>query len=133
MRVDGPARVEEVERRAALRQLDVGAVERLDGAKVCVQTGTTGELNIADFFRKNKLTFKPVTIEESSEFIKAFDTGRCDVLTQDASDLGMKRTQLTHPDDYVLLPDRLSKEPLRLSEPLGEFRDRRRARPLCDR
>ncbi len=94
------------------KKLNVSKGTDLDGATVCVQTGTTGELNIADYFRKNKLTFKPVTIEETSEFIKAFDSGRCDVLTQDASDLGMKRTQLSHPDDYVLLPDRLSKEPL---------------------
>ena len=94
------------------KKLNVSKATDLDGATVCVQTGTTGELNIADFFRKNKISFKPVTIEDTSEFLKAFESGRCDVLTQDASDLGIKRTQLKNPDDYVLLPERLSKEPL---------------------
>jgi general L-amino acid transport system substrate-binding protein len=84
----------------------------LDNATVCIQTGTTGEQNIADFFRKNGVTFKPVTIEDTSEFLKAFEAGRCDVLTQDGSDLGIKRTQLRNPDDYVILPERISKEPL---------------------
>ena len=94
------------------KKLNVTKATDLDGATVCVQTGTTGELNIADFFRKNKISFKPVTIEDTSEFLKAFESGRYDVLTQDASDLGIKRTQLKNSDDYVLLPERLSKEPL---------------------
>ncbi len=94
------------------RKLNIAKATDLDGTTVCVQTGTTGELNIADFFRKNRITFKPVTIEDTSEFLKAFETGRCDVLTQDASDLGIKRTQLKNSDDDVLLPERLSKEPL---------------------
>ena len=94
------------------KKLNVAKATDLDGATVCVQTGTTGESNIADFFKKNKISFKPVTIEDTSEFLKAFEAGRCDVLTQDASDLGIKRTQLKKPDDYVLLPERLSKEPL---------------------
>ncbi|WP_114943189.1 amino acid ABC transporter substrate-binding protein [Microvirga calopogonii] len=94
------------------KKLNVTKGSELDGATVCVQTGTTGELNIADFFRKSKISFKPVTIEDTNEFLKAFEAGRCDVLTQDASDLGIKRTQLKNPDDYVLLPERISKEPL---------------------
>ncbi len=94
------------------KKLGVTKGAQLDGATVCVQTGTTGELNIADFFRQNKIKFKPVVIEESAEFLKAFSTGRCDVLTQDASDLAIRRTLLPKPDDYVLLPERISKEPL---------------------
>jgi general L-amino acid transport system substrate-binding protein len=84
----------------------------LDGATIGVQSGTTGELNIADFFRKSGKTFTPITIEETAEFVKALDTGRVDALTQDATDLAGKRTQLKNPDDYVLLTERLSKEPL---------------------
>jgi len=84
----------------------------LDGATVGVQSGTTGELNIADFFRKTNKTFKPVVIEDSKEFRTALDSGRADALTQDASDLAIDRTQLSKPDDFILLPERLSKEPL---------------------
>ncbi|CAH2598811.1 General L-amino acid-binding periplasmic protein AapJ [Rhodovastum atsumiense] len=94
------------------KSLGVTKGSQLNGATVCVQTGTTGELNIADFFRQQKHTFKPVVIEDSAEFRKAFAAGRCDVLTQDASDLAIQRTQLPKPDDYVLLPERISKEPL---------------------
>ncbi|WP_247871159.1 MULTISPECIES: amino acid ABC transporter substrate-binding protein [unclassified Azospirillum] len=94
------------------KKLGVTKGKDLNGATVCVQTGTTGELNITDFFRQNKIAFKPVVIEETAENQKAFASGRCDVLTQDASDLAITRTQLPKPDDYVLLPERISKEPL---------------------
>ncbi len=94
------------------KKLGVTKGKELNGATVCVQTGTTGELNITDFFRQNKIAFKPVVIEETAENQKAFASGRCDVLTQDASDLAITRTLLPKPDDYVLLPERISKEPL---------------------
>jgi general L-amino acid transport system substrate-binding protein len=94
------------------KKLGVSKAAELNGATICIQSGTTGELNIADFFRQHKATFKPVVIEDSAEFHKALVSGRCDALTQDASDLGITRTQLPSPDDYVLLPERLSKEPL---------------------
>ncbi|WP_077964052.1 amino acid ABC transporter substrate-binding protein [Ensifer adhaerens] len=94
------------------KDLGVAKGEELDGATIGVQSGTTGELNIADFFRKTGKAFTPVTIEETGEFLKALDSGRVDALTQDATDLAAKRTQLSKPDDYVLLPERLSKEPL---------------------
>jgi general L-amino acid transport system substrate-binding protein len=84
----------------------------LDGATIGIQSGTTGELNIADFFKKNGKTFTPVTIEDTNEFLQALESGRVDAITQDASDLGIKQTQLKNPNDYVLLPERLSKEPL---------------------
>ncbi|MDR3514327.1 MAG: amino acid ABC transporter substrate-binding protein [Azospirillaceae bacterium] len=94
------------------RKLGVSQGTQLDGATVCIQTGTTGELNIADFFRQNKISFKPVVIEETSQVRDAFTSGRCDVLTQDSSALALERLRLPQPDDYVVLPERISKEPL---------------------
>jgi len=94
------------------KSLGVAKGTDLDGATIGVQSGTTGELNIADFFRKSGKSFKPVVIEDTKEFIQALESGRVDALTQDASDLAIKRTQLSKPDEYVLLPERLSKEPL---------------------
>lgn len=93
---------------------DVGVTTgaELDGATIGVQSGTTGELNIADFFRKNGKTFTAVTIEDTNEFLQALESGRVDAITQDSSDLGIKQTQLKNPDDFILLPERLSKEPL---------------------
>ncbi|AZO80520.1 MULTISPECIES: amino acid ABC transporter substrate-binding protein [unclassified Bosea (in: a-proteobacteria)] len=94
------------------KALGVSKAAELDGATIGIQSGTTGELNIADFFRKTKKSFKPVVIEETKEFVNALESGRVDALTQDASDLALRRIQLGKPDDYVLLPERLSKEPL---------------------
>lgn len=92
--------------------LGVAAAADLDGATIGVQSGTTGELNIADFFRRTGHSFSPVTIEDTSEFIAALESGRVDAITQDSSDLVGKLTQLKTPQDYILLPERLSKEPL---------------------
>jgi len=94
------------------KDIGVDKAADLDGATIGVQSGTTGELNIADFFRKTGKKFTPVTIEDTSEFVAALESGRVDAITQDSSDLVGKRTQLKKPDDYVLLPERLSKEPL---------------------
>ncbi|WP_414709609.1 amino acid ABC transporter substrate-binding protein [Rhodopseudomonas sp.] len=94
------------------KSLGVSKGADLNGATIGIQSGTTGELNIADFFRKNKKTFKPVVIEETKELRTALESGRVDALTQDATDLAITRVQLSKPDDYVLLPERLSKEPL---------------------
>jgi general L-amino acid transport system substrate-binding protein len=94
------------------KSLGVSKGTDLDGATIGIQSGTTGELNIADFFRKTKKTFKPVVIEDTKEFRAALASGRVDAITQDSSDLAVARTQLPNPDDYVLLPERLSKEPL---------------------
>lgn len=96
----------------ARKELGVTSAAELDGAVIGVQSGTTGELNIADFFRKSGHEFTPVTIEDTSEFIAALESGRVDAITQDSSDLVGKLQQLKNPDDYVLLPERLSKEPL---------------------
>ena len=94
------------------KDLGVTKAADLDGATIGAQSGTTGELNVADFFRKTGKSFTPVTIEDTGQFIDALESGRVDAITQDSSDLVGKRTQLKKPDDYVLLPERLSKEPL---------------------
>jgi general L-amino acid transport system substrate-binding protein len=94
------------------KDLGVEKAADLDGATIGIQSGTTGELNIADFFRKTGHGFTPVTIEDTGEFIAALESGRVDAITQDSSDLVGKLTQLKKPDDYVVLPERLSKEPL---------------------
>ncbi|MCK9553807.1 amino acid ABC transporter substrate-binding protein [Aquamicrobium sp.] len=94
------------------KDLGVEKAADLDGATIGIQSGTTGELNIADFFRKTGHSFTPVTIEDTGEFIAALESGRVDAITQDSSDLVGKLTQLKKPDDYIVLPERLSKEPL---------------------
>lgn len=96
----------------ARKDLGVTSAAELDGATIGVQSGTTGELNIADFFRKTGKTFTPVTIEDTSEFLAALEANRVDAITQDSSDLVGKLQQLKDPSAYVLLPERLSKEPL---------------------
>ncbi|HEY0213371.1 MAG TPA: amino acid ABC transporter substrate-binding protein [Paenirhodobacter sp.] len=96
----------------ARKDLGVTTATELDGATIGVQSGTTGELNIADFFRATGKKFTPVTIEDTSEFLAALESGRVDAITQDSSDLVGKLQQLKKPDDFVILPERLSKEPL---------------------
>jgi general L-amino acid transport system substrate-binding protein len=94
------------------KSLGVKAAKELNGASVCVQTGTTTELNLADFFRTNKITYKPVVFEKADETVAAFDSGRCDAYTNDRSGLAAERTKLKKPDDAIVLPDIISKEPL---------------------
>jgi len=95
------------------KKLNVKSAKELSGATVCVQPGTTTELNLADYFRANKMDFKPVVIERLEEVNAAFFSGRCDVLTTDASGLASVRTSSApNPNDYVILPELISKEPL---------------------
>jgi len=94
------------------KKLGIKSAKELDGATVCVLPGTTTEMNAADFFRTNKLKWKPVVIEQTAELNKAFFAGRCDVLTSDVSQLAAQRSVSPNPDDYVLLPEVISKEPL---------------------
>jgi len=95
------------------KKLGVKSAKELDGATVCVQPGTTTELNLADYFRANKMSFKPVVIEKVEEVRAAFFAGRCDVFTTDASGLYSTRAaNAPNPDDYVILPEIISKEPL---------------------
>ncbi|CAN1520082.1 HisJ ABC-type amino acid transport/signal transduction systems, periplasmic component/domain [Rhabdaerophilaceae bacterium] len=94
------------------KKLKVNSALELSGASVCSQQGTTTELNLADFFRANKLKYEPVIFATSDETIKAYDAGRCDVFTTDASGLYAERLKLSNPDDHMVLPDIISKEPL---------------------
>jgi general L-amino acid transport system substrate-binding protein len=95
------------------KKLGVKSAKELNGATVCVQPGTTTELNLADYFRATKMQFKPVVIERLEEVEQAFFSGRCDVYTTDASGLAATRaTRASNPDDYVILPEIISKEPL---------------------
>lgn len=94
-------------------KLGVKSAKDLNGATVCVQTGTTTELNLTDWFRANKLELKPVVIQEQSQVEAAFFAGRCDAYTTDASGLASTRaSRASNPDDYVILPEIISKEPL---------------------
>jgi len=94
------------------KDLGVKSAEELGGATVCVLPGTTTEMNAADFFRKNDMDWNPVVIEDTAELAKAFFAGRCDCLTSDASQLAAHRSTAPNPDDYELLPEIISKEPL---------------------
>lgn len=84
----------------------------LDGATVCLQSGTDTELNVADFFRANKMQYTPVTFDRADESAKALESGRCDTLATDQSGLYALRIKLSKPDDWVVLPEVISKEPL---------------------
>ena len=94
------------------KDLNVNSALELSGATVCVQSGTTTELNLADYFRTNKMDYNPVVIEAQSDVNSAYDSGRCDVLTTDASGLAASRLELKEPDNNVILPEIISKEPL---------------------
>lgn len=94
------------------KKLGVKSAKELGGATVCVLPGTTTEQNAADFFRNNKMDWKPVVIESTTELAKTFFAGRCDVLTSDASQLAGTRSIAPNPADYVILPEIISKEPL---------------------
>ncbi len=94
------------------KALKVNSALELNDAAVCVQQGTTTELNLADFFRANNMKLKTVTFATSDEAVKAYDAGRCDAYTTDASALYSERLRTATPDDHVVLPDIISKEPL---------------------
>ena len=94
------------------KKLGVKSAKQLKGATVCTLPGTTTEMNAADFFRKNAMQWKPVVIENNAELNKALFAGRCDVLTSDASQLAAVRSVAPNPDNYILLPEIISKEPL---------------------
>jgi len=94
------------------KSLGVKNARELDGAAVCVQPGTTTELNLSDYFRTHKMSFKPVVIAELNQIEQAFFAGRCDVYTTDISGLAATRLKASNKDDYVILPEAISKEPL---------------------
>ena len=94
------------------KALGVSSAKELDGATVCIQTGTTTELNLADFFRTNNISYEPVPIETNAEAIQKYLSGACDAYTTDASGLAASRATFETPADHVILPEIISKEPL---------------------
>lgn len=93
-------------------KLGVKSAKELNGATVCVQTGSTTELNLADYFRAGKLTYRPVVVENPDEAIRALLSGRCDAYTTDKAPLASARsTMIENPEDYAILPETISKEP----------------------
>jgi general L-amino acid transport system substrate-binding protein len=93
-------------------KLGVKSALELNGASVCVQTGTTTELNLADYFKANKMEYKVVAFEKNEEVLKAYQEGRCDVYSTDQSGLYAEVLKMTNPADHVVLPEIISKEPL---------------------
>ena len=94
------------------KALGVSSAKELDGATVCIQTGTTTELNLADFFRKNNISYEPVPIETNAEGQQQYLAGACDTYTTDASGLAATRAAFENPTEHVILPEIISKEPL---------------------
>ena len=94
------------------KSLGIKSAMELDGAAVCIQTGTTTELNLADYFRANKMKFTSVVFERADEIRAGYDAGRCDVYTTDRSGLAAQRSLLSKPNDHMVLPEVISKEPL---------------------
>jgi general L-amino acid transport system substrate-binding protein len=94
------------------KELGVSSAKELDGATVCIQTGTTTELNLADFFRANNMEYEPVPVETDNEAQQQYLAGACDAYTTDASGLAAVRATFESPGDHILLPEIISKEPL---------------------
>jgi general L-amino acid transport system substrate-binding protein len=94
------------------KSLKVSSALELNDAAVCVQQGTTSELNLADYFRTNHMGLKSVTFATGEEAVKAYESGRCDAYTTDSSGLYGERLKLAQPSDHIVLPEIISKEPL---------------------
>ena len=94
------------------KALGVSSAKDLDGATVCIQTGTTTELNLSDYFRTNNISYQPVPIQTNAEAQQQYLAGACDVYTTDASGLAATRATFEAPGDHILLPEIISKEPL---------------------
>jgi len=94
------------------KDIGVAKAGELDGATICTNAGTTTELNLADYFRSNNMQYKPVVFDKYDEVIAAYEAGRCDAFTTDRSGLFSQRLKLKNPEDHVILPDVISKEPL---------------------
>ncbi len=92
--------------------LGVSSAKELDGATVCIQTGTTTELNLADFFKQNNISYTPVTVADDSEAQRQYEAGACDAFTTDASGLASTRAAMADPSAHIILPEIISKEPL---------------------
>ncbi|MGB1360797.1 MAG: amino acid ABC transporter substrate-binding protein [Alphaproteobacteria bacterium] len=96
----------------ANNKLGVKSAKELDGATVCIQPGTTTELALADYFKVNGMKFEPVTVETQDDALKALKAGRCDVYTTDTTGLAGVRASMPNPDNWSILPELISKEPL---------------------
>ncbi len=94
------------------KKLGVKSAKELDGATLCIQAGTTTEMNLADYFKTNGMKYKAITFDTNEQVDKAFFSGRCDILTTDQSGLYAARTKAADPSKYVILPEIISKEPL---------------------
>jgi general L-amino acid transport system substrate-binding protein len=95
------------------KKANVKSAKQLNGATICLQPGTTTELNLADYFRANNMKFKPVVIEKLEEVLNAYFAGRCDAFTTDQSGLiALRASRAPKPDEHVILPELISKEPL---------------------
>lgn len=94
------------------KDLGIKSAKELDGATVCANSGTTTELNMADWFRARGMQYRPVVFEKSDEVVAAYDAGRCDVYSTDRSGLYAQRIKLKQPDAHMILPEVISKEPL---------------------
>src|SRR5246500_124619 len=94
------------------KSLKVNSALELNSASVCVQTGTTTEQNLADYFKGNNMKYEVIAFAGADETVKAYESGRCDVFTSDVSQLYAERLKLANPDDHVVLPEIISKEPL---------------------
>jgi general L-amino acid transport system substrate-binding protein len=94
------------------KKLGVSSAKELNGASICTQQGTTTELNLADYFRANNMKYEVVAFATSDETFKAYDAGRCDAFTTDASGLYAERLRASNPDEHIVLPEIISKEPL---------------------
>ncbi|MCX5514921.1 amino acid ABC transporter substrate-binding protein [Kaistia algarum] len=94
------------------KDLGISSALELSGATVCTQTGTTTELNLADYFRSHNMEYKVLAFEKNEEVLKAYEDKRCEAYTTDASGLYAERLKLTSPDDHMILPEIISKEPL---------------------
>jgi len=94
------------------KALKVNSALELNSASICVQTGTTNEQNVADYFKGNNMKYEVIAFANADEAIKAYESGRCDVFTSDVSQLYAQRLKLTAPADHVVLPEVISKEPL---------------------
>jgi general L-amino acid transport system substrate-binding protein len=94
------------------KDLGIISAKELDGAAVCIQVGTTSELNLTDFFNANDMSYEPVPIETNAEAQANYLSGRCDVYTMHASGLASTRASMPNPNDHVILPEIISKEPL---------------------
>ena len=94
------------------KDLGVSSAKELNGATICIQTGTTTELNLADYFKSNNMTYTPVTIADDAEGQRQYVAGACDAYTTDASGLAATRATLSDPENHIILPEIISKEPL---------------------